>query len=80
MADGYSACIPCFPDYAPQGTKLCWVRVEGRWVKGLLTRWERDNGQWMGWVFYVVDIRQETTLMPAGDLRPREVGETLPQR
>lgn len=34
-----AACIPCFPDYAPADSKLCWVRVDGRWVKGLLTKW-----------------------------------------
>jgi hypothetical protein len=78
MADGYSACIPCFPDYTPKGTKLCWVLVGGRWVKGLLTRWEKDNGQWMGQVFYVVDIRQENALVTSGNLRPRKIGENVP--
>lgn len=80
MADGHSACIPCFPDYAPEGTKLCWVRVDGRWVEGLLVRWEKNDDQWMGSVFYVGDLRQENALMAAEDLRPRKVGETRPER
>ena len=78
MADGYSACIPCFPDYAPKGTKLCWVFVEGRWVKGVLTRWEREKEQWVGQVFYVANIRQESALAASNDLRPRQIGETTP--
>ncbi|GLY74072.1 hypothetical protein Airi01_023390 [Actinoallomurus iriomotensis] len=75
-----AVCIQCFPDYVPEGTKLCWVRGDdGRWVPGLLTRWKHDADRWRGWVSYLAETGQVTTLKDQDDLRPREVGERPPR-
>jgi hypothetical protein len=74
-------CIHCFPDYAPRGTELCWVRHEGTWRKGLLKRWRGRNGAGLreADVAYVVELALLDVVVDERRLRPREAGEESPR-
>lgn len=75
-----SPCIPCFPDYAPPGTRLCWVWSAGGWRPALLTRWTgRDQaGRWEAWVSVTLEGVQITEKFDQRHLRPRDTGQTRP--
>ncbi|MFE1395538.1 hypothetical protein ACFW3Z_21910 [Nocardiopsis alba] len=73
-------CVLCFPDYAPKGTRLCWVRDDETWYRGLLRRWTgRDGaGRWKADVAYVRDRVQVEETLDQRRLLPREPGEGSP--
>ncbi|WP_159943018.1 MULTISPECIES: hypothetical protein [unclassified Nocardiopsis] len=73
-------CVHCFPDYAPEGTKLCWVRHEGAWYRGLITRWRGRGaaGLWEADVSYVVDVALLEAVVDERRLRSREPGQGSP--
>ncbi|MFI6579308.1 hypothetical protein ACIBFB_26285 [Nocardiopsis sp. NPDC050513] len=73
-------CIHCFPDFAPDGTRLCWVRHAGDWRKGLLTRWRGRNSAGLreADVSYVVEIALVEAVVDERRLRPREPGQERP--
>ncbi|GHC94632.1 hypothetical protein GCM10007079_45290 [Nocardiopsis terrae] len=74
-------CIHCFPDYAPPGTRLCWVMDDGTWNRGLLKRWtvRGADGLWRAEVDYVVDRVPREAVLDQRRLRPREPGEQRPR-
>lgn len=78
VAAGRAPCIPCFPDHVPPPTaaKPCWVRIDGCWTEGQLTRWRRrqDTGRWQGIVSYPSDGTWVTAMFDQDDLRVRAIG------
>lgn len=73
-------CVHCFPDYAPPGTRLCWVRHAGSWRRGLLKRWlgRNDAGLWEAEVEYSVDRTPVEETLDERRLFPREPGTDAP--
>lgn len=71
LDEGRGACIECFPDHRPSSpAKPCWVLVNGTWVRGLLTKWDRGpDGRWSGKVTCVVDGDQVTMAKDQAELR-----------
>ncbi|NYH53860.1 hypothetical protein HNR06_003449 [Nocardiopsis arvandica] len=73
-------CVHCFPDYAPEGTRLCWIRRDGVWYKGLLKRWSGRNAAnlWEADVAYVADLALLDVVADQRSLLPREPGQEAP--
>jgi hypothetical protein len=72
QADGLGACLVCFPDYQPVNAKPkpCRIRNDGRWIPGMLLRWERAaDGRWQGLVTFTVDGEVFRTSKDESDLR-----------
>lgn len=74
-ARGLGECSYCLPGDVRSTAKPCWVRVDGRWLKGTVIQWQgsREEG-FRGVVTYIHDGVPETTIKGQQDLRERKTG------
>jgi hypothetical protein len=80
-ADGRDPCVHCFPQPIPPDARPCWVRVDGRWLKGwVLGQFKGDDQRWKAKVGYLDKDRgvRRTTIKDESDLKRRASGTNDP--